>query len=264
MNAHTTSNTTFIFQCEDSLDGILTAVYKAWEKGPDCTDIRINHSNINYSLFETIIDVETEPDIVQKVVKSIRQKLSDDILFYIYRASLSYHHDKASLIYHYLRKAFRIGPSIVNYLHDETVMKIFELDRQIGTEAHKYLGFVRFEELENGVLAGRINPKSNIIPLIAGHFADRLHNENWIILDTDRELAVLHQANLGYAFSNHITEAQLLTFSKKSHKEQEFQALWKQFFHTIAIEPRTNYNLQRNMMPLRYRKYMGPEQHTTS
>lgn len=254
-----TLQTTHIFQCDDTLDGILTAVYLAWQKGTSCTDIRVRNMNANFSFFEEIHDVATDLSLVERVTHSIETKLSADILFYIYRCALSYAPDKASVIYHYLQKAFRIGPSIVNYLHDETVMRVFELDRQIGTEAHKYLGFVRFEELENGVLASRINPKSNIIPLIADHFADRLHNENWIILDTVRQLAVVHQAGLGYVFTDHITEEQLLAFSKKSMNEESFQALWERFFHTIAIEPRRNDKLQRNMMPLRYRTYMGPE-----
>lgn len=253
------SDTIYIYECDDTTEGIFTAIYKAWEKGTQCTDVRVRSTNDNYSLFENIINVTTDYEIADKVLRSIRKKLSDDILFYIYRASLSFADDKASVIYHYLQKAFRCGRSIVNALSDETVMRIFELDRQVGTEAHKYLGFVRFEELENGVLSSCIAPKSNILPLIADHFADRLHNENWIILDTKRTLATLHQAGIGYTFAHDITETQLLSFSALSAKEKEFQALWSRFIHTIAIEPRTNLELQRNMMPLRYRTYMRAE-----
>ncbi|MDO5401943.1 MAG: TIGR03915 family putative DNA repair protein [Eubacteriales bacterium] len=253
------NSTTYIYECDDTLEGIFTAVYKAWERGTSCTDIRVRGTYTNLSIFETVIDVETDEALATKVVNSIRKKLSDDVLFYIYRAALTYNTDKASLIYRYLQKAFRVGPLIVNYLHDETVMKIFELDRQIGSEAHKYLGFVRFEELSNGVLSSCINPLSNVVPLIADHFADRLHNENWIILDTNRNLAAIHQAGVGYTLVNGITEEQLRSFSAPSAKEEEFQALWGQFFKSIAIEPRSNYSLQRNMMPLRYRKYMTAE-----
>ena len=70
-------------------------------------------------------------------------------------------------------------------LHDDDVLKIFNIDKQVGRESHSFLEFVRFEELANSVLVSRIEPKSNIIPLISEHFADRLHCENWIILIPD-------------------------------------------------------------------------------
>lgn len=123
-------------------------------------------------------------------------------------------------------------------------------------KAHKYLGFVRFEERNNGILVARINPLANVVPLIADHFQDRLHNENWIILDTVRNISAIHSKGQNYVLSKEITENMLLEMSTLSDKEQEYQKLWKQFFHTIAIKERENTKLQQNMMPLRYRKYM--------
>lgn len=80
-------------------------------------------------------------------------------------------------------------------LHDDDVLKIFNIDKQVGRESHSFLEFVRFEELANSVLVSRIEPKSNIIPLISEHFADRLNCENWIILDTGRNFAAIHEAS---------------------------------------------------------------------
>jgi len=110
------------------------------------------------------------------------------------------------------------------------------------------LEFVRFEELANSVLVSRIEPKSNIIPLISEHFADRLHCENWIILDTGRNFAAIHEASKPVFFS-YLTESELANFSVLSDT----------FFDTIAIKERCNPKLQQSNMPLRYRKYMKAE-----
>ena len=173
-----------IYLCDDTIEGIFTAIYKAWDNNPKTTDVRIRSSSSSLSFFESYVDTDTDYELALKVHNTIIRKLSWDIYFYIYRTALSYEEERASYIYSFLKKAFKTGPAIINMLHDDDVLKIFNIDKQVGRESHSFLEFVRFEELANSVLVSRIEPKSNIIPLISEHFADRLHCENWIILDT--------------------------------------------------------------------------------
>lgn len=241
--------------CEDSVDGIFTAIHKAWELGTSRTMIEVRGIR-NISLFSEYIEIETDTYLANKVAESVRRKISPEVYYYIYRSALSDNDDKAQFIYEFLQKAFKIGPGIVNHLQDDNVMKVFEMTRRVGNEAHRYLGFVRFVELKNEVLVSKIDPHANIVPLIADHFADRLHTENWIILDTKRDFAAVHRAGKGHVFTSNISEADLDGFSAKSENEEKFNSLWERFFDTIAIEERKNDKLQKQMMPLRYRKYM--------
>lgn len=253
MNTNTT-----IYLCDDCAEGIFTAIYKAWEAGTSHTDVRVR-SNSSFALFEEYIDVDTNNTLSEKVATSILRKLSFEVYMNVYYACLSDDENKASCIYHFLQKAFKYGAGIINKLQDNDVNNVYKLRRAVGNEAGYYREFIRFEELENGVLAGRIEPKYNIVPLISDHFADRMHNEHWIILDTKRSISAVHVAHKGYAFTDQITETDLLNFSGLSKKEADFQALWKRFFDTIAIEERINPDLQRSLMPLRFRKYMTAE-----
>lgn len=243
------------YMCEDTVDGIFTAIYKAWETGTSHTHIEITGMN-TMNLFTEYIELATDNELASKVADSIQQKLSYEVYLWCYHTALSDVEHKGELIYTFLRKAFKIGANIVNYLQDSTVMEVFEISRRITKEAHHYLGFVQFEELENGILISRINPKCNIVPLVAPHFADRLHCENWIILDTNRSFAAIHSANNSYILSYDVSEQALLSIAPYSVKEQEYKDLWKNFFETIAIDARKNPKLQRNMLPLRFRKYM--------
>lgn len=244
-----------ICTCEDTVDGIFTAIYKAWEIGTSKTLIEIKGMK-TMSLFAEYVEVNTDIELASKVAVSINKRISQEVYSYIYRAALSNDIEKAQYIYEFLIKGFRIGKDIINHLQDESVMKVFELSRKVGFEIHRYLGFVRFCELENGVLSAKINPLANIVPSVAEHFSDRLHNENWIILDTTRNLAAVHRANIGFVLTTDISEVDLDQFSNKSENEEKFQMLWKRFFDTIAIEERKNNKLQQQMMPLRFRKYM--------
>lgn len=256
-NATSTANIT-VYLCDDCAEGIFTAIYKAWEAGTSHTDVRVRN-NSSISLFEDYIDVPTDKTLSEKVASSILRKLSFEVYMNVYYACLSNDENKASYIYHFLQKAFKCGKDIMNKLQDNDVNHVYKLRRAVGNEAGHYREFIRFEELENGVLAGRIEPKYNIVPLITDHFADRMHNEHWIILDTKRSISAVHVAYKGYAFTDQITEADLLNFSGLSKNEADFQALWKRFFDAIAIEERINPKLQRNLMPLRFRKYMTAE-----
>lgn len=244
------------YVCEDTVDAIFTAIYLAWEKGTTVTSIEIEGEEDTPSFFYQYIHVKTDAQLASKVATSIRKKLSLEIYTAVFRTALSNEHGKAELIYRFLVKAFRVGPQIIHQLQDDDVNKVTVIGRKVGSEAHKYLGFVRFEERNNGILVARINPLANVVPLIADHFQDRLHNENWIILDTVRNISAIHSKGQNYVLSKEITENMLLEMSTLSDKEQEYQKLWKQFFHTIAIKERENTKLQQNMMPLRYRKYM--------
>ena len=241
--------------CEDSVDGIFTAIYKAWEIGTSKTLIEIRGIK-TMTLFAEYIEVNTDTELASRVAASIHSKISEEVYYYVYRAALSDDSDKAQYIYEFLLKAFRMGKDIIHKLQDESVMKIFELARKVGNESHKYLGFVRFCELENGILSAKINPLANVVSIVAEHFADRLHNENWVILDTTRNIAAVHRAGYGFVLTNDISEQDLDQFSNKSENEEKYQLLWNRFFDTIAIEERKNKKLQQQLMPLRYRKYM--------
>jgi len=241
--------------CEDSVDGIFTAIYKAWEIGTSKTLIEIRGIK-TMTLFAEYIEVNTDTELASRVAASIHSKISEEVYYYVYRAALADDSDKAQYIYEFLLKAFRMGKDIIHKLQDESVMKIFELARKVGNESHKYLGFVRFCELENGILSAKINPLANVVSIVAEHFADRLHNENWVILDTTRNIAAVHRAGYGFVLTNDISEQDLDQFSNKSENEEKYQLLWNRFFDTIAIEERKNKKLQQQLMPLRYRKYM--------
>lgn len=247
-----------ILLCEDTIDGIFTAIYKAWEMGTSKTIVQVAGNN-ELLLFAKYINVDTDEVLANKVANSIKQKISDRAYSYIYQAALSNDIDKAQSIYRFLVKGFRIGSRIVDCLQDNDVCTVFEMSRFVGREAHNYLGFVRFEELSNGVLMSKINPKSNVIPIIADHFSDRFRNEDWVIVDTNRNFAALHRHGIGHILISDISEEQVNSFSNVSDKELEFQQLWQCFFSTIAIKERANKKQQNLMMPYRYRKYMKVE-----
>ncbi len=244
-----------VFLCEDSVDGIFTAIYKAWQYGTSRSEVAIR-DNYEFNLFNQCKVVETDYELAQKVGSTIREKVSFEAYRLLYSAALSDNTSKCNHIYRFMIKAIKKGDSIIDYMQDDDVASVLEMSRRVNFEAHRYMGFVRFEELDTGLLLSRINPRANIIPIIAEHFADRLKGENWVIYDTNRNYCAIYKKDTGYVFSYEVFDNTIEKLGVKSDQQLDMEKLWNTFFNTIAIKERENYKLQRQMMPLRFRKYM--------
>ncbi len=239
--------------CDGSVNGIFTAIYKAWEIGTSKTRIAIG--DIERELFCEYIYIDANEELAAKVARTIADKLYGECYEKIMMAAVSDDIERGECIYRLLIKGFKVGPSIINNLADYHVRRVYELGRRVWKEQHHYLGFVRFREVYNGILAAKIEPKADILELIIEHFSDRLKRENFIILDVKRNKAAVHRA-LGASFITDLTEEELDAYGFEDASGDEYIDLWNCFFNTIAIEERYNPNLQRNLMPLRYRRYM--------
>ena len=79
----------------------------------------------------------------------------------------------------------QVKPSkrIMDFLGNPSVAKVFEMKRRVSNEAHYFIEFVRFRELENGVLFSEIEPKNRVLTCLAEHFADRFPMENWVTVN---------------------------------------------------------------------------------
>lgn len=248
-----------IYQCEDSLEGIFSAVYIAWAS-------RYGHDNIelevldmveeyNLKLFSEYIIVENNPENASKVANSIKKKISPHAYQMVARAALSNDKRKANAIYHFLVRGFAFGAKVEDHLSDPYVQIIFELNRYVGNDAHLYTGFVRFAELDNGILFAKIEPKNNVLEIITPHFADRLSQENFMILDVKRKVAAVHKSNAAWILTT-ISDEELDTLLSVTERKEKYEKLWKTFFESIAIKERENKTCQRNHVAMHYRKYM--------
>ncbi len=140
-------------------------------------------------------------------------------------------------------------------LHLPSVFGLFELCRFVEHENHQLTGFLRFSRTEQGVLISRIGPKSDVLPLLAVHFSDRLPSEHWLIYDEKRKYAVIHPADKAWYILREDEERWLENLEWKTD-EEEYAALWKLFHQNIAIPERINRRCQMNHLPVRYRPYM--------
>lgn len=248
----------YVYLCEDSMEGIFSAVYQAFEErhGHSRNQLMIHTEGFNRELFCQYREVDTDFERAVKVANTIQKKISPQAYEFVQKAAVSCRLEKADAIYRFIIEGLHVGNRVMSHLTAPFMQTMFELERYTNNEAHYWVEFLRFEELENGMLFGRINPKNQILPYLAEHFSDRFSGESWIIADTVHKNVLIHQKNQGCIYAS-MDEVDLdeLTLHY-SEEEKDLQNLWKLFVDTIAVKERINRNLQRQMLPLRYRKYM--------
>ncbi len=247
-----------VYICEDSVTGILSAVYDAWKEHAEEGQCSIGlRGELEQELFCTYSEVVVNEKKAISVEKMIIKHLGMAAYWDIYHALLSKDPAKGTAILNTMLAAKKLNHSkkIMEHLSHPMVEKVFELSRNVGGEAHLWTGFVRFKELDNGILFAEISPKNRILTCIAPHFADRLSVENWMIYDKTYQEIAVHEAGKRWVLVSG-EELNLDRISRVSEKEKEFSKLWKNFYDTIAIEERENPRCQRQHLPLWFRENM--------
>ena len=274
----------YTFICEDSPNGIFSGIYDAWDfkvkqnkiypagsmsaGSPSHIPPHVcSHEDIhlvcrepdNYQLFYEYIHVETSTEKADKVARTIQRRLGSEFYDAILNAILSIvpakknDLDKADAVYHTLVLGLNTdaGTRAIHDLSNPYVHRLFTLSRATANEAHHLLGFLRFSELENGVLFSTIHPKNNALPILEEHFTDRLPQENFMIYDENRQLAAVHAAGKNFMLVDASGIDQEL-LKRTSEKESAYQKLWLTFFNHIAIQARINPKLQVQNIPKRF------------
>ena len=244
-----------LYICEDTITGMYSAIYDAWKENRNegTNGIRLE-GQYETELFCNYRTVATEKQKAVAVESLIKKNLGYEAYRAIYYALLSPEPDRADAVLAVMQTArtLKNPRQIMEYLGHEKVRRVFELSRSVANEAHYFVEFIRFRELNNGILFSEITPRSQVLTCVADHFADRFPLENWLIYDKSHQMYLVHEAKKRWV----LVQGDLLNLEKInmiSENEVQIVGLWRSFCKTISIKERENLKLQRNHLPLHYR-----------
>lgn len=251
----------YILICEDSTEGILTGVYEAYQLKKK---IGIeSHNNIHLAVkqpdmqrfFTQYEQIQADSQKAEKVINTLVKQLGNEVWYQISMAMVSCFEDKADAVYHTIVLGLHLrDKKITDRLQEDCVQRTFQCARASGNELCHLKQFLRFSELQNGMLYAKIDAKHHVLPYLMPHFADRLPADNFMIYDENTQTFGLHASyKKWYLIQGMDFDEGRLAYSKV---EKEYQKLFQLFCKTIAIEARVNPALQRSMLPLRFRPNM--------
>jgi len=204
---------------------------------------------------ETLFDVKeivTDDAAAKKVEDSIGRKISMDALKLVrlcYLAMMATENREIAIL-NFLRLGYKIGPKVTDMLTHDVVHTITKSAQGAQREGHFYKEFLRFSEYSKALVAV-IELKNFVLPLIAPHFCDRFPSEQLMIYDKTNKHVFIYQDG-----QSSLIPLENLELPETGAEEEEYRALWRRFYNTIAIEGRYNPKLRINNMPKRYWAHM--------
>lgn len=234
---------------DGTFEGLMTCIYYHYKK--EKASGIYNIESYQQSLLNNSETIESEENKARTVSDAINKKISIEAYIDVYYCYLSNEENKENIILEFLIFAFKYGRNTMNFYSHEKVLPINQASLKVSREVHRFLGILRFSDIE-GVLFAKFSPDNDILILLIDHFADRYKFEKFIIYDEKREKAVIYANNIWEIKEN--IKIENLEYSRD---EKRIQSLWKQYFTDLAIKERTNINLQFQFVPARYRKNMA-------
>lgn len=241
-----------ICKCDGTPEGILTAVFDAWEIDIKTSEISVT-PNDNMVLFGEYHEVVTDFSKAERVRRTVIRRISSYAYEMVFFACCSTDPDRGNAVLQFIRRGIKIGADVVNDLKNHYVMKVFELYRNVKRELMHFRGFIRFRQ-QGKYLMAKYNPNNDILIPMADFFSDRFMRENFMIVDMNRNKAAVHYSCRDHFITS--VDREIIEHLKIEDSETEIIELWETFEKTIAIEARHNPKLQQQNMPLRFRDYM--------
>ena len=243
---------------DDTFEGFLSAVAFCYREGLESVRI-VPETRHEPEMFSGERYVEYDPEWTERLWNGLRRYLSEQALRNLYATFLGESDKREGIMLDFIRKTFNTRGEIEENLIDESVREVARWGKLLYRERHRHEAFVRFHQNQQGEYYALIEPDFNVLPLILPHFRDRYQDQRWTIYDVRRcygiqwDLQAVQEVQLGQASRE---EVRAYFDEDPSEKEELYQQLWKEYFHSTGIPSRRNMKLHLRHMPGRYWKYL--------
>ncbi|MBR2341612.1 MAG: TIGR03915 family putative DNA repair protein [Clostridia bacterium] len=235
-----------IFHTDGSRLGFFTAVFDAYA----CKDAYLtSQNNFQCSLSDEWIEVPINEEKAKRVSEKL-QALDARIFLEIDCLLRTCYPDREQIAFKYMKLIIKHGHRARENFSLEIVRKARDYISNVWNEVHRLHGFLRFKECENGVLYADCAPDNDVIELLSRHFKSRLKTQPFVIHDVKRNRAVLYDGKRDICVPVQKADVRI------TERERSVSALWKKYYHTVAIPMRKNTRQMKLYMPKRYWAFM--------
>lgn len=248
--ASSTGRQFMIYWVDETFEGVLTAVFEAFRLHETPQILSLSHG-MQLTMDGEARHIRTDPDKADRVWKGIERKMSGHALQVFYAAWLGESEEVPGLVLHAVQRGMELGEGVFGQLQDPGMHRLNALYRKVMHEVHFFTGTLRFVRSPTGVYHASYEPDANITELLAPHFAERLSDQPFLIHDLRRGRCAIYDGRS-------ITLAWAPKELRPPDKDMDadFEALWRRYFTTIAVEGRRNDKLQRAFLPRRYWRHL--------
>jgi probable DNA metabolism protein len=241
--------------------GLMTAIFEVYERKIVSPHIR-DQSTSTTDVFSTCHKVTTDMTKATRVWNGLHTRITSGMGHNVYACFLSREQNIENVLLGFARYVFSSERNIQFDYSDRNTLHIHQLARKVFREKHRMEAFVRFEKLEDDLYFSVIEPKYDVLPLIAGHFEDRYADQQWLIYDKKRAYGIYFDRAV-----QSVSEI-ILDLNQNDHApasrihadELKYQQLWQDYFQSGNIASGRNIKLHIHHVPVRYWKHLTEKQ----
>lgn len=233
-----------VYLFDGSFEGFITCIYYSYYN-KEKPELFIEKELYTPNFIHKVIEIETEADKYERVYTSLEQKLNGDTLRRIYYLFLSSEDKNHFQLYNYIRLCFKFQQEVDLHLNSDVVLESHKKAKRVSLEAHRFTGFVRFQEVSKDTFYSSISPDNNILPLLLNHFTSRFSSMQFIIHDIKRDIAIIYNGQTSTITSLKAEDIPVIA-------PGNYEDLWKNYFKSASIKERENPRLQKRSIPKRY------------
>ncbi len=239
-----------IYQYSGGLNGFLSAVFRAY-KEKALPDLITDGNLTEPPLMSQIVTVQPDEAKALRVERGICARMGISGLHQLTYAYASANPEKNRILFYWILSVFKYGSGVQTRYQDPRIMNFYDMTARVTLEINRLLASLRFSQSPTGLFCAEFAPDNNILPFLVPYFSRKFDGQSFLIYDCKRALYGIYNG----------TEWKVLQEEKKiprpsSPPEQVFQALWKEYYRSVAIAARESRRLQDSYLPRRYRAFL--------
>lgn len=239
-----------VYLYDGTIEGFLTVVFRAFVEKTSPADIQFD-GNYQETMRYEYRRVETLPEQADRVLAGLDARCGEGVKGAVINAYMCGYPDKELKIYNYIVLALKERDKIYSMFDHPTVIELNRLAKQVGTETHKYNGFLRFSSMEGGIMFAEFSPNSFCLPYMMPHFSSRFNSMPFLIFDRTHNQVGIYDTKQWYLRSSEGLDPPPI-----GDDELQYRKLWRTFWNNAANDGRVNYKLFKQFLPSRYRAHM--------
>ncbi len=264
---------------DDTLEGLLSAIFAAYANGEDPLDV-VPERSLQPRLGQRVAAIATNAHHADRVARTLKEQGGWRTFAAVRAAAVSEQPDAGTAAYRFVRYMMdeqkqrdckrcrkrascpgatgrgpcpRLRGRALSDIAHPAVAPIHRIERSVSQECEHMRQFIRFEHLQGegvDVWFARCNPKSSVIPLVMGHFVERFNVQPFIIYDENHGLAGVYEGSRWCL----VRAEDAPELPSQAGEERLMQAAWRRFYRAVAVESRYNPELRQRFMPQRFWK----------
>lgn len=189
---------------DKSFGGLLTCVFEVYARGLE--QVHLVRKGTELPLLTQVLQITTQAHRAHRVNKKLELVWGKEGMRKLWQGWLSEREGVDNIILHLVRYTLSTGQNIFENPGHEHVLLLQEILDRMEEEKHRLQMLVQFQKTPDGLCYAVVNPRFNVLPLIADHFSKRYVAQRWIIYDARRQYGLFFDRVCIHYITSHQNE----------------------------------------------------------